>query len=377
MEFRNPWWLLGLLPVVGLVGTLLSRRSRPATVPFSATGAVRRAGRDVRASLWRLPDWMRVVALALAVVALARPQEPDRSQLAGRGYDILVALDVSGSMNAVDRSYDEIETYQRRGAEPPNRFEAARAILKEFVGNRRQDRVGLVVFGADVFLKFPLTLDYRLVLDQIDDLVLDDGMRRPGEDDCLNGCTISGAGTALGDALSRAYKRLENSTAKGKAIVLITDGKAEGSKLDARTVAEYIASNPACRKEGTKRTCTPVRVYTFLVGSAEKAKLPRRDPFTGEAARDRAGHILYGEPPRPFPTDEPVLRDIAALTGGKFYAAYDEDQFRAQFAELETTEFKSTARPRMQDVYIPWLVAALGLLGLEWLLRFTLLRRFP
>ena len=370
------YWLamLGAVIVIFTAWSLFGRRSRAATVRVASGGPVRRAAGRGLARLWRAPDVLRVVALALLAVAFANPQVEDRTVLTGEGADIVIALDMSGSMNAVDRTQEEIDEIQAAGREPLNRFQAAREIIKAFVANRREDRVGLIVFGREVFLKFPLTLDYRVVLDQLGHLVLDNGRHEP-DAECDNDCTINGAGTAIGDALARSYRRLRDSKAKTKAIVLITDGRREGGKLAPRTVARFISERPEDEK---------VRVYTFLVGSPAGAKLPafRRelDPRRGwveRIARDPDGRVIYGTPERPFSTDPALLKDIADLTGGRFFEAYDEAKFREYFDELEKTEFQMQTRSIPRPAFFPWLIAGLVALGLEWVLRLTALRRFP
>lgn len=375
MTFANPWFLIpGGLAVAALAWWVLAKRATGG-LRISHAAPIRRAAGRGLARLWRLPDAFRVLALGVLVVAFARPQTPDETEIVGKGADIVVALDMSGSMNAVDLSMEEIAQIQGAGLQPRNRFEAARAIIKEFVGNRRGDRVSLVIFGREVYLKFPLTLDYPVVLEQLDELLLDNGLHAPDEE-CNNACTINGAGTALGDALARAFRRLKDSETATRAIVLITDGKREGGRLDPRTVARYIADRPPEEK---------VRVYTFLVGSPTGAKLPRyirvRDPQSGgwgiAPATDADGNLVYVPADREFPTDPALLKEIADLSGGRFFEAYDEKQFRQQFEELEKTEFRSKTRTRMNDVFLPWVLLGAGLLVGEWTLRLTFFRKFP
>jgi Ca-activated chloride channel family protein len=375
MAFANGWFLIPGGVLLAILAWWLFRRRPTAALRVSHGAPVRRAaGRGV-ARLWRLPDALRLVAVALLLVAFARPVEEDAAELVGKGADIVIALDMSGSMNAVDLSLEEIGALQNAGRAVMNRFEIARDIIKQFVANRRGDRVALVVFGREVYLKFPLTLDYPVVLEQLDELVLDNGLHAPDEE-CGNACTINGAGTALGDALARSWRRLQDSDTATRAIVLITDGKREGGKLAPATVARYIADQPASGR---------VRVYTFLVGSPTGAKLPRyvraRDPATGgwtaAVARDAEGFVIYAPAERDFPTDPALLKEIADLTGGRYFEAYDEARFREQFEQLEKTEFRTTARTKQRDVFFPWVLAGALVLAGEWLLRLTVFRKFP
>ena len=226
-----------------------------------------------------------------------------------------------------------------------------------------------MIFGAQAYLRFPPTLDYVRLLNALDNLVLDDGRRqRDDQDRCNNNCTILGSGTAIGDALNRAYMRLERSKSKSKMIILITDGKQEGGSMDAETVPKYIASLPNKEK---------VRVYTFQVGSGRETRLPAIDPMRGGPLRDRFGRRVYQRPDRPFPTDPDLLRQIAELTGGKFYDSYDPQKFANDFKDLERTTFKVKVHTSRKEMFFGWLVVGVALLLLEQLLRRSWLRTFP
>jgi len=364
MGFGNPWLLL-LLLLVPLVPVLRGRRRRAA---FALGSARLLEGLPVG---WRarVEPWLvvlEVAALALLIVALARPRVESTEVLTGEGVDIVVALDMSGSMNAVDRTFDEIRAIQAGGKDPENRFEVAREVLKSFVSSRSEDRVGLVVFGEDAYLKFPLTLDYVRILEALDGLVQDNGMRRQEGEGCTNGCTISGAATAIGDALGRAYGRLKDSTSKSKNIILITDGKNNKSTIDPRTIAKYIGEQPERRR---------ARVFTILVGSGANTKVPAVDPFRGQVAKDERGLTVYDTPDQPFPTDPALLQEIAEQTGGRYFESYDEARFRQVFEDLEKTEFEIKTATRWNDRFQPFLLAALVLLGLRAVAGWTVLRR--
>jgi len=301
---------------------------------------------------------LRVVGVVALVVAMARPQQVDTEVLSGEGLDIMIALDMSGSMNVVDMSDDQIAAVQAEGREPDNRFEAARKLLKDFIKRRKTDRVGLVVFGGEAYLRFPPTLDYVRLLNALDDLVLDNG----------NGCTINGGGTAIGDALNRAFLRLEKAKSRGKMVILITDGKQEGGKLDALTVPNYVASLPEKDR---------VRMFTFQVGSGQESKLPAYDPLRNRPLVDRVGRMIYARPERPFPTDPELLKQIAQKTGGKFYDSYDAEKFAKDFADLERSTFQVKVQTSRKELFFPWLIAGLALLLVEQLLRRSWLRTVP
>ncbi len=358
--FEDPWYFLGLLVVPLLVWRLVRLRGR-GRVPVPSTAGLGGVAPGLTARLWWAPDALRMAAIAALVVAAARPQVEDRRIVTGEGVDIMLALDMSASMNAVDATEDELDRTLAAGKAPRNRFELARDILKSFIASREQDRIGLVVFGPEAWLKYPLTLDYARLMQTLDGLVLDSGLQDPRTGRCTNGCTISGAGTAIGDAMGRAYNRLRRSTAKSKLIVLITDGKQEGGSLDPLAIARHIRDLPEAERP---------RVFTFLVGTQDQTWMPQVD-FRGRYVRGPGGLPVYGRPSRPFPIDPQLLEQMAEMTGGKFYASYNETKFREDVADLERTVFKTRVHTSRSDVFMPWALAALLLLSGEWLLRFS------
>lgn len=365
--FEHPWFLLTLLPLVAAFW--VATRRRPASLRVSSLVAAKQTGTAWRVRLRWLPGALQFVALSVLVVAMARPQKVDRELLSGEGIDIMIALDMSGSMNAIDLSENAIARIQQAGHEPLNRFGTARRILKQFIKRRKSDRIGLAIFGAEAYLRFPPTLDYVRLLNALDSLVLDDGRRRSdSQKECTNGCTIPGSGTAIGDALNRAYMRLESSKASSKMIILITDGKQEGGSMEALAVPKYIASLPDREQ---------VRIYTFLVGSGRETRLPAYDPLRGNVLRDRFGRKVYQRPDRPFPTDPDLLRRISDLSGGKLYESYDPEKFDTDFKDLERTTFKVKVHTNRRELFFGWLIAGFVLLACEQLLRRTWLRVFP
>lgn len=366
ISFQEPWVLL--LALFLPLWWLWRRRRGPerASLPFGAYGRLAGLPRTWRDKIGAALPVLEILAFLLIVLALARPQEESVELLSGEGVDIMLAVDMSGSMNAVDRSDGEIMAIQLMGRDPSNRFEIAQDVLKTFVASRREDRVGLVVFGEEAFLKFPLTLDYMRIMDALSTLVLDNGVRRTQGGGCSNHCTISGGATAIGDALARAYARLKDSDSKSKNIILITDGKNNRSSIDPMTIATYIAEQPA------KRTA---RVFTILVGSGETTKVPSVDPFGRGVAKNRAGLTVYNTPSQPFPTDPALLKEIAEMTGGEFFESNDEARFREVFEKLEKTEFEIKTATRATDRFDLPLGLALLLLGIRATLGWTVLRR--
>jgi Ca-activated chloride channel family protein len=365
--FENPWFLLGIA-VVAVTAWFRARSQVPA-VRVGALTTFQQVPATWRTKTAWLADALRTLALLLLIVALARPQMVDQELLSGEGIDIMIALDMSGSMNAVDMSAEHIAAIQNQGQEPDNRFEAARKILKDFVKRRKSDRIGLVVFGNEAFLRFPPTLDYIRLLNAIDGLVLDDGRRtRQDQDGCNNHCTINGSGTAIGDAVNRAYLRLDKAKSRSRMLILITDGKQEGGEMDPLLVPKYITSLPEKER---------VRIYTFAVGSGQQTRLPAYDPLRGKPLVDRFGRKIYQRPDRPFATDPELLRQIAALTGGKFYDSYDAEKFAKDFEDLDRSTMTVKVHTNRRELFAGWLLAGLGLLVAEGLGRRTVWRKFP
>ncbi len=363
MSFATPWAFLALL---SLPLILWLRRGRPGW-RFANQPALDAAGAGLRVRLAGLPTALYILGFVVIVAALARPQTEDWEELTGEGLDIMICLDMSGSMNAVDLPDAALAALRADGSEPSNRFEVARDALREFIRKRQGDRVGLVIFSQDAFLKFPLTLDYRTALDQLEGLVLDSGERDRSRRDggCLNRCTIQGSRTAIGDALSRAKKRLEGGDGAGKVIILITDGNDNASKLKPMDVAKRIGE----LEEGERP-----RLYAFLIGSGTHTKSPAVGP-SGRFLRDTTGRLLYGDDPGHV--DEERIKALVEAAQGSFQVSYDEASFRKQFEALERSERLEERVAFKKEEFLPVLLAGLALLALGLLLQTTVLRRFP
>jgi Ca-activated chloride channel family protein len=354
----SAWWLLLFLALPFLAWPIF-KPYREGRVGFSDTRSLRRVAANGWAWLWWLPQALRIAALAAFVVALARPQIPDDEHDVQReGVDIMIALDMSISMQSVDVTQEEVLARLASGEPLRSRFEIARDILKAFIGERKTDRLGLVIFGSTAWLKQPLTSQQSRLIAELDKLVLD---YNRSTDTCLNGCTIPGDGTAIGDALGRAYNRLRRSTAKSRLIVLITDGKQEGGKHDAEALTRHIRDQDP-----------GIRLYTFLVGQTGESWELQRDR-RGRLVVDPAGRPIPG-PGRKYPIDPELLQRLADMTGGKYYASYSEEKFKASIADLEKTVFvEQVVNPR-KDVFPAFVIGGMLALLLEFLLRLTRLR---
>jgi len=328
-SFKIPWALLLLaaVPLAYWVQIVL-RRGRAATLRYSATGLVSRFRRGILARLASLPPVLRVVAVGLIGLALARPQTRDRGgRVEVEGIDILVALDLSNSMEASDLV--------------PNRLEAAKRVLDEFVQRRKSDKIGLVVFGKEAYTHCPLTLDYSVLRTMLSDIQL--GL-------------IDGTATAIGNALGVGLARLRKSDAKSRVVILLTDGDNNSGNVTPQQAARYAAA-------------MGVKVFTILMG-----------PKEGEVA---AGRDLFGRPirvRRQYPVNPKLLEEIAAKTGGRAYRATDRQALEKNFESILDELDKSTRRDVAavySDAFRPFVVLALVLLGIELLLAMTRFRQFP
>ena len=368
MRFESPWMFLLLVPVAGMVAFgLYSLLRKPAHLDIPTVRHATAAGSGFRGRMAHLPAVLTGIAAVLAVVALARPQVQDHEELVGEGADFVIALDMSASMNAVDMPAEDILSNQAAGHEPPNRFESARQILKKFISSRDMDRVGLVIFASKAYVKFPLTLDRDAMTRILDGLVLDDRMRSQ-DGNCVNGCTITGEQTAIGDALARAFKRIEDSKTKSRNIILITDGDNNAGMAAPTEIADFIALESGAN---------PVRVFTFLVGGCKDTWMPAFNGFSGDLLKAGNGMQVYEPVKDQAPVKPDLLREIAEKTGGRFFAAPSESDFRKEFSDLEKTEFSAPALQAFREAYAWPLAAALVLYVAGLALGTTIWRRWP
>ncbi len=334
MTFAHPYLLL-LLLLLPLAAWLKGKRGEPPAFVYSSIQLVRGILNVTRAKAGGFLSSLRWLALALFIIALAQPRfTRSETSVIASGVDIVAALDLSGSMRSED--------FEVRG-QRVNRFNMARAVLKQFIDKRPNDRIGLVVFAAEAFIATPLTLDHDFLLENLDR---------------LNIGTINADQTAIGSALSTALNRLRELHSKSKIIILMTDGQNNAGKVAPLTAAE------AAQALG-------VKVYTIGVGMRGMAPMPvGRNPFTGE--------IVYQ--PMPVDIDEDTLRQIADMTGGKYYRADNPQRFQQIYAEidkLEKTEAQVKKYEQHRELFAWAISPGLALVLLEVFLRHTLWRRLP
>ncbi|HSU41558.1 MAG TPA: VWA domain-containing protein [Polyangiaceae bacterium] len=341
-------WALAALVVVPLVFWRAvfgeDRRTPRLRLGTLAPLAVGPAG--ARVFLRDVPGIARSVGLVLCIAALARPLNTLRPIATDEeGIDMVVALDLSGSMQAVlDNVPEDLRTYMppARPGLRPTRLDVAKAVLRDFIARRKTDRIGVVVFGASAYVVSPPTLDYHL---------LDELVKR------MDTRLIDSNGTAIGDALGVAVARLRRSTAKSKAIILLTDGANQGGRL----APEYAAK---------LANVVGAHIYSIQIGQGDEAEILQGADLFGQARYVRM----------PFPVNPKLLKQLSDQTGGHMYVASDATGLQASFHDvldkLEKTKLSASVA-HFEDLYRFLLVPGVLLLALDAVLRALVLRRFP
>ena len=328
MHLASPYYLWLLTLLVPMIGYYVWRTLQGgAAIQISSVAGVVRAPRTVRYYLRHLPFALRAAAFALLVVALARPQDVEQNvRTNAEGIDIMLAIDVSGSMLARDFK--------------PDRITAAKEVAGSFIADRYGDRIGLVAFAGEAFTQSPLTTDQgtlQTLLARIRSGLIEDG-------------------TAIGNGLATAINRLRESDAKSKVIILLTDGVNNQGQIAPMTAAEI------AKAQG-------IRVYTIGVGSEGMAPYPAIDMF---------GNLTFVN--QKVEIDEKVLKAISDMTGGKYFRATDKDKLKAVYNEinqLEKSKIEVTEHISYHELFLTWVLAALGLLMAEFLLSNLVLKRIP
>ena len=328
MVFANPTYLYLLLLLIPMIGWYIYKLSKnQASLQVSSTEVFDAPG----ASTWKVwlrhvPFVLRMAAIAVLIVILARPQSTNSWQNSStEGIDIMLAMDISGSMRAQDLK--------------PDRLEASKDVAASFINGRPNDNIGLVVFAAESFTQCPLTTDHTVLLNLFKDV-------QPG---------IIQDGTAIGLGLANAVSRIKDSQAKSKVIILLTDGVNNQGEIAPVTAAEIAKT-------------FGVRVYTIGVGTQGKAPYPFQTAF-GIQYMDVDVEI-----------DEPTLKQIAATTGGQYFRATDNASLKEIYSEIdkmEKTKISVQEYSKKQEEYKNWAILLFSLLLVEILLRNTLLRNIP
>ena len=321
---REFFYLL-IIPIAILIWYILKYKFVSSTILFSDTHSISKTI-TLKQRLRHLPYILKIIAAALLIIAIARPQSTANwEESATEGIDIVLAMDISGSMLARDLK--------------PDRLEASKDVAMDFISKRKNDRVGLVIFAGESFTQCPLTTDHNVLLNLFKDVK--SGMVEDG--------------TAIGMGLATAVNRLKDSKAISKVIILLTDGVNNSGMVPPLTAAEI------AQKFG-------IRVYTIGVGTEGFAPYPFQTPF-GIQYQDVEVKI-----------DEKTLQDIAILTDGKYFRAINNNSLKEIYKDidaLEKSKIEVTEFHKRSEEFLPFALWALGLLFLGFILQITYLKQIP
>lgn len=328
MLLANPKYLWLFLLYIPLIAWYVwKRKSLHASMEISSTMPFAKTGKSFRAMFLHVAYALELAALGCVIIILARPQTRDSWNTSTvEGTDIVLAIDISTSMLARDFK--------------PDRLEAAKEVASKFVAGRDGDNIGVVIFAAESFTTIPMTTDRSLIANYINEISM--GMLQDG--------------TAIGDGLATSINRIKDGKAKSKSIILLTDGSNNTGNVAPLTAAEI------ARQLG-------IKVYTIGIGTNGEAPYPQENMF---------GRIEYVN--MPVVIDEATLRDIASITGGKYFRATGNNVLKDVFAEidrLEKTKMDLRNFSSTEDDYLPWAIAALGLLLGAAVIRYTIVRTIP
>lgn len=331
MMFRFAYPVLLVLLVVVAGWLFFCLRSKPPSITYSMTSQMARFAGSRGLFLARVPMALRAVCLILLVLAAARPQLYNVfREIRSPGVDIMLCLDTSGSMQALDFKLD---------GEPVSRLMAVKKVVSEFIKKRETDRIGLVVFGEEAFTQSPLTVDKGLLLGLVNKMEV--GM--------------AGDRTDIGSAIAIGGKRLKDLKAKSKILILLTDGVHNAGNLTPEQAAEAVST-------------LGIKIYAIGVGGKGLAPFRVKTPFGTRIIQQRVE------------LDEKTLKKVAKTGGGKYFSAADTKQLDEIYDMIdreEKTEVKVKEFFHFRELYAYFLVTAIILLGLETFLRTTFLRKIP
>lgn len=327
ISFAYPWVLSFLLVIPVLIAWYIWKgRKKQAAITYSSLKAVEKIKPTLRERLVHLPFALRMLAILFLIIALARPQNFSAGQSVNtEGIDIAMVLDISGSMLAEDFK--------------PNRLDAAKNVIDNFVSARTTDRIGLVIFSREAFTQCPLTIDYSVLRNLLGDIKT--GMIEDG--------------TAIGNGIANGLNRLKDSDAESRVIILLTDGVNNAGEVDPISAAE-IASTFG------------IRIYTIGVGTRGEAPYPVQTPFG-----TRYQMV-------PVEIDEVILKKIADLTGGEYFRATNNkalEEIYNKIDKMEKTKIEITSFRNAKELFAGWLGFGFALLLLELFTSKTILRKLP
>ena len=330
-NFGHPYYLL-LLGLIPLLSKWRKNRLKESAFLYSSVALLRGVANLKKSRSRSLLALCRCLVLILCILAMARPRFSEgKTSIKASGIDMVIALDLSTSMAAMDFVQD---------GERVNRLQIAKSVLDDFIDQRSNDRLGLVAFAGRAYIAAPLTLDhdfFSMNLKRLDLGIAEDG-------------------TAIGSALMAALNRLRGVESKSRIVILMTDGQNNAGKIPPLTAAEAADA-------------LEVKVYTIGVGTKGMAPFPQKDPF---------GRTVFVQ--AKVDIDEQTLKEIAQKTGGKYYRADNTEAFKEIYAEidrLEKTEVEMKQYTRHEELAAWFLIPALSLLLLELILQHTVWRKLP
>ena len=340
ITFVNPWLLL-LLLLVPLLAFLLGHRGGVPAVLFSSTAPLRTLGKSAESKTGEFLTGLMFLALALFIVALARPQEgKSLSHVEASGIDIMIAIDVSGSMITED--------YYDTAGKRHSRIDTIKDVTRQFIEGRPNDRIGIVAFGTVPYLVSPLTLDHDWLIQNLDRVKIG----------------LVADSTAIGSAIAACSRRLNDINSKSKVIILLTDGDNNAGKVSPETAAEAAKA-------------LHIKLYTIGAGTDGVAWVPNIDPRTMEKVRDMFGSYYHQEQVHFNPEG---LQKVARIADGKFFRAESTKSLESIYADinkLEKSKASLTMYKQYRDLY-PWFLAAgLGILAVQVVLSQTAWRKLP
>ena len=327
-RFEDPWLLLTLVLIPILI---IRERSIANTIDYSSLSSLKAVNQYHYKVLALTPTILKFIAITLFIIAFARPQEGSkRTEILSQGVDIILAIDTSGSMQALDFKKNDNQV---------TRLSVVKDVVAEFVKHREMDRMGMVVFGANAFTQCPLTLDQSILLSFIDKLKI--GM--------------AGDATAIGSAIGISSKRLKDLKSKSKIIILLTDGRNNSGAISPIQAAEIAKS-------------LGIKIYTIGVGKLGKA------PFLVDSIFGK--RLIYQD----VDIDEKVLNKISKMTEGKYFRATDLKSLKNIYKQidlLEKSEVKILDHSKYKELFHYFLIPGLFLLLVEIICSNSFLRRLP
>jgi len=328
-DFHNIIWFFIFAPLIIWVYMKVRPHGR---VKFSSIKKLKRLRPSYTLEARHILIGLRILALCFLVIALMRPQQGvEETKIKTEGIDIILAVDVSGSMLAEDFVLN---------GERKNRLEVVKEVVRDFIKKRYNDRIGLVVFAGAAYMQCPLTLDYGVLLKFLDRIKI--GMIKDG--------------TAVGDGLATALARLKDVKGKSKVVILLTDGVNNAGRVDPQNAAGLAKA-------------LGVKVYTIGAGSKGKVPYPAQDFFGNKVYQ----WVIID-------VDDESLRNIADETGGRYFRATDTKKLQQIYGEidrLEKTKMEVTSYGDYKELFVPFLLIAMFLMLLEVILRYTVLRTLP